>query len=137
VRIVPDTTLEQFNVISEVRKHFDRPAQATAYSSKSDGSHAPAAASQLNDGSQGAAYDIYVVPGGAKGAETISQNSKVQALLKAAYEEGKIVGMICAGMMSSHLHRVKDLYIKPLLSAYRLTSRADVEASKAGGYESP
>lgn len=56
---------------------------------------------ELSDKKQASTYDIYIVPGGAKGSETISQNTKVQALLKAAYEEGKIVGMICAGEFGS------------------------------------
>ena len=43
--------------------------------------------------------DLLVVPGGAKGAETISQNSTVQRLLKKQYEANKFVGMICAGKL--------------------------------------
>jgi protein DJ-1 len=42
-------------------------------------------------------HDILVVPGGAKGAETMSSNSVVQQLVKRYYEQGKLVGMICAG----------------------------------------
>jgi protein DJ-1 len=42
-------------------------------------------------------YDMLVVPGGAKGAETISKNATVQKLVKQYYDDGKLVGMICAG----------------------------------------
>ena len=42
-------------------------------------------------------YDAIVVPGGAKGAETMSQSPLVQLLVKSFYEQGKYVGMICAG----------------------------------------
>lgn len=42
--------------------------------------------------------DLLVVPGGAKGAETISQNVIVQHLLLKQYQAKKLVGMICAGM---------------------------------------
>jgi putative intracellular protease/amidase len=43
-------------------------------------------------------YDAIIVPGGAKGAETMSQSPFVQSLVKSFYEQGKYVGMICAGM---------------------------------------
>jgi putative intracellular protease/amidase len=42
-------------------------------------------------------YDLLVVPGGAKGAETISGNTSVQHLVKEYFEQGKLVAMICAG----------------------------------------
>ncbi|KAJ7092943.1 class I glutamine amidotransferase-like protein, partial [Mycena belliarum] len=48
-----------------------------------------------------AAYDALIVPGGAKGAETISQNAGVQALVCEFLEQGKIVGMICAGGLTA------------------------------------
>ncbi|KAH9077895.1 class I glutamine amidotransferase-like protein [Lactarius deliciosus] len=41
-------------------------------------------------------YDAIIVPGGAKGAETMSQSPLVQTLIKGFYEQGKYVGMICA-----------------------------------------
>jgi protein DJ-1 len=46
-------------------------------------------------------YDLVVVPGGAKGAETITQNKDVQRLIKSYFNEGKLVGMICAGEQSA------------------------------------
>lgn len=44
-------------------------------------------------------YDAIIVPGGAKGAETMSQSPFVQTLVKGFYDQGKYVGMICAGMI--------------------------------------
>ncbi|EIN08859.1 DJ-1 [Punctularia strigosozonata HHB-11173 SS5] len=46
-------------------------------------------------------FDAIVVPGGAKGAETISGNSRVQSLIKSFYDQGKVVGMICAGSLAA------------------------------------
>ncbi|KAF5386521.1 hypothetical protein D9757_005936 [Collybiopsis confluens] len=46
-------------------------------------------------------FDALVVPGGAKGAETISQNSAVQKLVRDYLAEGKLVGMICAGSLTA------------------------------------
>jgi protein DJ-1 len=37
------------------------------------------------------------VPGGYKGAETLSQSKEVQILLAEQYTSGRVVGMICAG----------------------------------------
>lgn len=42
-------------------------------------------------------FDAIVVPGGNKGAETISKNEDVTKLLGAFYAKGKIVACICAG----------------------------------------
>lgn len=42
-------------------------------------------------------YDLLVIPGGAKGAETISNSSPVQHLVREYLQAGKYVGMICAG----------------------------------------
>jgi protein DJ-1 len=42
-------------------------------------------------------FDLLVVPGGLKGAETISKNIIVQGLVRGYLEKGKYVGMICAG----------------------------------------
>ncbi|KAH8101830.1 DJ-1 [Cristinia sonorae] len=46
-------------------------------------------------------YDLLVIPGGAKGAETISTNSPVQHLVREYIEAGKYVGMICAGSLAA------------------------------------
>ena len=45
--------------------------------------------------------DLLVVPGGAKGAETISQNEEVQKMIREQVEAGRFVGMICAGSLAA------------------------------------
>ena len=45
-------------------------------------------------------YDLLVIPGGAKGAETMSKSPAVQELVRRYIKEKKFVGMICAGMFS-------------------------------------
>jgi len=47
------------------------------------------------------AFDALVVPGGAKGAETLSGNKTVQGLVKEFIENKKLVGMICAGSLAA------------------------------------
>lgn len=44
-----------------------------------------------------AKYDVLVIPGGAKGAETMAGSSTVQAVIKEFYNNKKLVAMICAG----------------------------------------
>ncbi|KAJ7023562.1 class I glutamine amidotransferase-like protein [Mycena alexandri] len=47
-------------------------------------------------------YDVLVIPGGAKGAETMSTNTAVQALVREFLgKDDKIVGMICAGSLTA------------------------------------
>ncbi|KXN87160.1 hypothetical protein AN958_09124 [Leucoagaricus sp. SymC.cos] len=46
-------------------------------------------------------YDVLIIPGGAKGAETISNDHSVQKLVKQYYEKDKWVGMICAGALTA------------------------------------
>ncbi|KAI6107857.1 class I glutamine amidotransferase-like protein [Pisolithus croceorrhizus] len=48
-------------------------------------------------------YDALVIPGGLKGAETLSQSTEVQTLVREYFDAGKIVAMICAGE-HSRLH---------------------------------
>ena len=43
-------------------------------------------------------FDLLVIPGGAKGAQTMSESSPVQHLVREYLDAGKLVGMICAGM---------------------------------------
>lgn len=45
-------------------------------------------------------YDAIIVPGGAPGAKTISENKDVQALIAKFYADGKLVGAICAGSLA-------------------------------------
>ncbi|KAL0946042.1 hypothetical protein HGRIS_012316 [Hohenbuehelia grisea] len=42
-------------------------------------------------------YDLLVIPGGAKGADTMSKSATVQQLVRDYIEKDKYVGMICAG----------------------------------------
>ncbi|KAF7312976.1 DJ-1 protein [Mycena kentingensis (nom. inval.)] len=46
-------------------------------------------------------YDALVIPGGAKGADTISSNLQVQKLVREFLDAGKVVGMICAGSLTA------------------------------------
>lgn len=45
-------------------------------------------------------YDAIIIPGGAPGAKTISENSDVQALIAKFYADGKVVAAICAGSLA-------------------------------------
>jgi len=45
-------------------------------------------------------YSIIVIPGGAKGAATLSQSPGVQSLLRKFEEQDKIIGTICAGSLA-------------------------------------
>ncbi|OBZ77404.1 Glutathione-independent glyoxalase DJR-1.1 [Grifola frondosa] len=46
-------------------------------------------------------FDLLVIPGGAKGAETMASSSPVQHFVREYLERGKFVGMICAGSMAA------------------------------------
>jgi protein DJ-1 len=46
-------------------------------------------------------YDALIIPGGAKGAETLSKSQAIQRLIRAYLEKGKVVGMICAGSLAA------------------------------------
>ncbi|KIY67252.1 DJ-1 protein [Cylindrobasidium torrendii FP15055 ss-10] len=46
-------------------------------------------------------YDVLVIPGGAPGAATISQNTDVQTLVRQYLDAKKYVGMICAGSLTA------------------------------------
>ncbi|KAL4254364.1 Class I glutamine amidotransferase-like protein [Abortiporus biennis] len=63
-------------------------------------------------------YDLLVIPGGAKGAETISSSSPVQHLVREYIKEGKFVGMICAGSLAA---------LKSGLSKQPITSHPSVK----------
>jgi len=45
-------------------------------------------------------YAIVTIPGGAKGAATLSESRAVQSLLQKFVEAGKFVGTICAGSLA-------------------------------------
>ena len=42
-------------------------------------------------------YDLLVIPGGAQGAATMARSAGVQGLVRRYLEEGRYVGMVCAG----------------------------------------
>jgi len=46
-------------------------------------------------------YDLLVIPGGLKGADTISKNPSVQGLVREYLQADKFVGMICAGTLAA------------------------------------
>ncbi|KAF9484061.1 DJ-1 [Pholiota conissans] len=46
-------------------------------------------------------YDLLVIPGGAKGAETMSKHPSVQELVRRYIERNKLVAMICAGSLAA------------------------------------
>ncbi|KAH9926741.1 DJ-1 [Fomitopsis serialis] len=58
-------------------------------------------------------YDLFVIPGGAKGAETIASHPRVQYLVRVYLQEKKFVGMICAGSMAA---KTSGLPKQPLTS---------------------
>jgi len=45
-------------------------------------------------------YDVITIPGGAKGAATLSESKPVQELLKKFATKGKYIGAICAGSLA-------------------------------------
>jgi protein DJ-1 len=51
-------------------------------------------------------YDAIVVPGGARGADTISNNVDVQKLISAMYANAKVVACICAGSLAAKRARI-------------------------------
>ncbi|CCA73089.1 hypothetical protein PIIN_07043 [Serendipita indica DSM 11827] len=69
-------------------------------------------------------YDIVIVPGGAKGAETLSQSVQVQRLITDQYSAGKLVGMICAGSLAA---KTSKLPSQPLTS--HPSVKKDLESS--------
>ncbi|KAK0205245.1 DJ-1, partial [Desarmillaria ectypa] len=46
-------------------------------------------------------YDALIIPGGAKGADTISNSKEVQVLVRKYLDEKKYVGMVCAGSIAA------------------------------------
>ena len=69
-------------------------------------------------------YTIIVIPGGAKGAATLSESSAVQSLLQKFETEGKWVGTICAGSLA--------IKTAGLVSGGQVTSHPSVEKEFMG-----
>ncbi|KAI0293985.1 class I glutamine amidotransferase-like protein [Russula brevipes] len=67
-------------------------------------------------------YDAIIIPGGLKGAETMSQSPLVQSLVKSFYDSGKVVGMICA---ASIVAKTSQLPRQPLTSHPSVKERLD------------
>lgn len=72
-------------------------------------------------------YDLIVVPGGAKGADTISKDAKVQKLIRQQLDDGRFVGMICAGAHACLQHALS-------LPHARYSRGTDVGAASAARY---
>lgn len=51
-------------------------------------------------------FDLVVVPGGAEGAKTISQDGRVQNILQYHHQHGRYVGMICAGSLAAKAAKI-------------------------------
>ncbi|PPR03411.1 hypothetical protein CVT24_012706 [Panaeolus cyanescens] len=67
-------------------------------------------------------YDLLVIPGGAKGAETMSKHPSVQELIRRYIERRKLVGMICAGSLAA---KTAKLPMQPLTSHPSVKSELD------------
>ncbi|KDR77010.1 hypothetical protein GALMADRAFT_246196 [Galerina marginata CBS 339.88] len=72
------------------------------------------------------AYDLLVIPGGAKGAETMSKHPSVQEVIRRFIERNKLVGMICAGSLAA---KTAGLPSQPL------TSHPSVKAELENDFE--
>jgi len=71
-------------------------------------------------------YDLLVIPGGAKGADTISKNSAVQELVRDYLEQHRFVGMICAGSLAA---------LRAKLTKQPLTSHPSVKSQLDKDFE--
>lgn len=71
-------------------------------------------------------YSIIVIPGGAKGAATLSQSAGVQSLLREFEKQDKFIGTICAGSLA-----IKSA---GLIIGGKVTSHPSVE-NEFEGYE--
>ncbi|KAJ1851349.1 hypothetical protein LPJ73_003064 [Coemansia sp. RSA 2703] len=61
-----------------------------------------------------ATYDCVVVPGGAQGAETLSQNDQVKSILAEFHARNKVVAAICAGSLAIKSAGIQDKVPQPL-----------------------
>ncbi|KAJ7845083.1 DJ-1 [Mycena leptocephala] len=71
-------------------------------------------------------YDALIIPGGAKGAETMSTNPAVQGLVREFLANDKIVGMICAGSLTA---------LSAKLARQPLTSHPSVKAQLENDFD--
>ncbi|KAG9038831.1 hypothetical protein FRB95_014380 [Tulasnella sp. JGI-2019a] len=80
----------------------------------------------LRDLEDARAYDVIIVPGGAKGAETLSKSVQVQELLRDYHSKEKVVAMICAGSLAALAAR---------LPKAKITSHPSVKAELERTFE--
>ncbi|KAJ7176235.1 class I glutamine amidotransferase-like protein [Mycena crocata] len=73
-----------------------------------------------------ASYDALIIPGGAKGADTMSKNAAVQELVREFLAGDKIVGMICAGSLTA---------LSAKLPRTAITSHPSVKAQLENDFE--
>jgi len=66
-------------------------------------------------------FDLVVIPGGAKGAETLSQDKQVQRIIQDQLRSGRIVGMICAGSLAALTSKIYES------QKYSITSHPSVK----------
>ncbi|KAI0688389.1 DJ-1 [Cytidiella melzeri] len=71
-------------------------------------------------------FNLLVIPGGAKGAERLSQSSHVQHAVRQFLEKDKYVGMICAGVLTA---------LTSGLARQPLTSHPSVKAQLDNDFE--
>ncbi|KAK7026328.1 glutathione-independent glyoxalase DJR-1.1 [Favolaschia claudopus] len=71
-------------------------------------------------------YNALIIPGGAKGAETMSNSPEVQDLVREFLAQGKIVGMICAGSLTA---------LTSKLPRQPITSHPSVKAQLENDYD--
>jgi len=55
----------------------------------------------LEESSNLSDHDAIIIPGGAKGAKTLSENPGIQDLIRNYHRQGKVVAMICAGTLAA------------------------------------
>lgn len=63
------------------------------------------------------------MPGGAEGAKTISEDIRVQKILQNHYQQGKWIGMICAGSLAA---KAAKIALGSLLTSHA-SVKADLE----------
>jgi len=77
--------------------------------------------SSLND------HDAIIVPGGAKGAKTLSEDPGIQNLIRDYHRQGKVVAMICAGSLAAKTSGIAF--------GERITSHPSVKEELAKDYD--
>ncbi|KJA23910.1 hypothetical protein HYPSUDRAFT_39426 [Hypholoma sublateritium FD-334 SS-4] len=71
-------------------------------------------------------YDVVIIPGGARGADTLAGHPSVQELVRRYVERNKLVGMICAGSLAAQTAK---------LEKQPLTSHPSVKAQLQDDFE--